>query len=73
MFTGSMSLEHFAREHPLHYKRLVESGELQKYLVDAPSAPMKVGSKILGFTLIAFGILLLLLIINGFFGNAAPA
>jgi predicted CXXCH cytochrome family protein len=72
MFTGSMSLEHFAREHPLHYKRLVESGELAKYLVDAPSRPMTIGSKILGFTLIAFGILLLVLIINGFFGNVTP-
>ena len=36
MFTGTMTLEHFVRDHPLHYKRLVESGELQKYLVDAP-------------------------------------
>jgi hypothetical protein len=33
---------------------------------------MTIGSKILGFTLIAFGILLLVLIINGFFGNVTP-
>jgi len=69
MFTGAMTLEHFARDHPLHYKRLVESGELQKYLVDAPSKPMAIGSKILGFTLIAFGLLLLVLIANGFWGS----
>ncbi|MBK9605783.1 MAG: cytochrome c3 family protein [Betaproteobacteria bacterium] len=69
MFTGAMSLEHFARDHPLHYKRLVETGELQKYLVDAPSKPMAIGSKILGFVLIAFGLLLLGLIANGFWGS----
>jgi cytochrome b subunit of formate dehydrogenase len=71
MFTGSMSLDHFAREHPLHYKRLVESGELQKYLVDPPSKPMAIGSRILGFTLIAFGLMLLVLITIGFFGHGA--
>lgn len=69
MFTGAMTLEHFARDHTLHYKRLVESGELHKYLVDEPSKPMKLGSKILGFTLIAFGLTLLVLIANGFIGS----
>jgi cytochrome b subunit of formate dehydrogenase len=69
MFTGAMSLEHFAREHSLHYKRLVESGELHKYLVDEPSKPMKLGSRILGFTLIAFGLTLLVLIATGFIGS----
>ena len=69
MFTGTMSIEHFARDHPLHYKRLVETGELQKYLVDEPSKPMKLASKILGFTLIAFGLILLVLIATGFIGS----
>ena len=71
MFTGTMTLEHFARDHTLQYKRLVESGELQKYLVDAPSKPMELGSKILGFTLIAFGLILLVLIATGFAGTMA--
>jgi cytochrome b subunit of formate dehydrogenase len=69
MFTCTMTFEHFVRDHPLHYKRLLESGELQKYLVDEPSAPMKLGSKILGFTLIAFGLILLVLIGTGFVGS----
>ncbi len=69
MFTGTMTFEHFVRDHPLHYKRLVESGELQKYLVDAPSKPMQIGSKILGYTLIAFGLILLVLIGIGFAGS----
>jgi len=69
MFTGTMTLEHFARDHPLQYQRLVESGELAKHLVDAPSKPMAIGSKVLGFALIAFGLLLLVLIANGFWSS----
>ena len=68
IFTGSMPLESFTREHPAQYQRLTESGELQKYLVDAPSHPMTLGSKILGLTLIAIGLVLLILVVIGFFG-----
>ena len=66
MFTGSVPVDHFAREHTVQYRRLLESGELQKYLVDAPSKPMAVGARVLGFVLISFGLLLLVLIVNGF-------
>jgi len=45
----------------------VETGELDKYLVDAPSKPMTTGSKVLGFTLIAIGLALLTLVLVGFF------
>jgi cytochrome b subunit of formate dehydrogenase len=55
MFTGTQSLEEFRREHPAQYQRLVDAGELDKYLVDAPSRPMTLGSKILGLILIAAG------------------
>ena len=65
MFTGAVPLEEFRREHTLEYKRLVESGELSRYLVDAPSRPMTLGSKILGFCLIAVGLLLLVFVLNG--------
>jgi cytochrome b subunit of formate dehydrogenase len=66
MFTGVMPLEEFKREHLVEYNRLVESGDLSKYLVDAPSQPMTRASKFLGFTLMACGLLLLALVINGF-------
>jgi cytochrome b subunit of formate dehydrogenase len=69
MFTGTMSLEHFKREHPLQYERLRASGELEQHLVDAPSAPMTLASKVLGFTLIAFGLTLLTGVAIGFFGS----
>jgi cytochrome b subunit of formate dehydrogenase len=67
MFTGTQSLEEFRREHALQYQRLVDSGQLEKYLVDAPSRPMTHGSKILGITLITIGLVLLVLVTVGFF------
>lgn len=70
MFTGTQSLEEFRADHPAQYQRLVDSGELEKFLVDAPSQPMKRGSKILGLTLIAVGLTLLVLVINGFLTHA---
>ena len=39
--------------------------------VDAPSRSMTLGSKILGFTLIAIGLILLILIMIGFIGGLA--
>jgi len=69
MFTGTFTLEEFRREHALEYQRLVASGELEKYLVEAPSRPMTIGSKILGFTLMAVGFALLALVVNGFLGS----
>lgn len=68
MFTGVQSLEEFKHEHTAQYQRLVETGQLEKYLVDAPSAPFTLSSKILGLTLIAFGLALLAMIAIGFFG-----
>ena len=70
MFTGSMPLEEFKHAHKREYQRLVETGELDQYLVDAPSRPMALGAKILGFTLIAAGLALLTLVAIGFFGGA---
>lgn len=66
MFTGAMPLEEFRHEHTLEYQRLVETGELEKYLVEAPSAPMTLFSKILGATLIFIGLALLVLVLTGF-------
>ena len=69
MFTGTQSLREFRHDHPAHYQRMVDSGELEKYLVEAPSRPMTVGSKLLGLTLIAIGLTLLVFVAVGFFGS----
>ncbi|MFC1701904.1 cytochrome C [Pseudomonadota bacterium] len=68
MFTGRVPLEHYRHEHRREYDRLVASGELEKYLVDAPSEPMARGSSVLGATLIVIGLTLLTLVLLGFLG-----
>jgi len=70
MFTGALSLEEFQREHAQEYKRLVETGELERYRVPQPSRAMAIGSRILGFTLISIGLMLLILVLTGFIGHA---
>ncbi len=69
MFTGSMTLQEFKEERVLEYQRLVEEGTLEQYLVGAPSAKRTRYSKILGLFLIAVGIILLLLVLEGFLEN----
>jgi cytochrome b subunit of formate dehydrogenase len=66
MFTGSVPLEEFRREHTVEYNRLVESGELKNHLVEKPSHPLTLGSQVLGFTLMALGLIILVLILAGF-------
>jgi hypothetical protein len=68
MFTGVVPLEHYRHEHRREYDRLVASGELEKYLVDAPSEPMTRGSGVLGTVLIIIGLSLLTLVLLGFQG-----
>ncbi|OGA03903.1 MAG: cytochrome C [Betaproteobacteria bacterium RIFCSPLOWO2_02_64_14] len=71
MFTGSVPLEEFRREHTLEYNRLVESRQLEKHLVDAPSQQMALGSRVLGIALIAFGLILLVLVLAGVLGGSS--
>ena len=68
MFTGRVPLEHYRHEHRREYDRLVASGELDKYLVSAPTEPMSAGSKVLGTVLIIIGLSLLTLVLLGFLG-----
>ena len=69
IFTGSMPLEEFKREYAVEYTRLVETGELKQHLVDAPSRPLTLGSKVVGFSLVAVGLALLVMMAIGFSGN----
>ncbi|HEX8986352.1 MAG TPA: cytochrome b/b6 domain-containing protein [Rhodocyclaceae bacterium] len=71
MFTGTQSLREFRHDHPAQYQRLVDSGELKNYLVEAPSPAMTRNSKILGLALIAVGLTLLVLVGVGFFSGIA--
>ncbi len=67
MFIGTQSVEEFKNDHNVEYHRLLQSGELNQYLVDAPSAAKLTAAKWLGFTLIACGLTLLTLVGVGFF------
>jgi len=68
MFTGRVPLEIYKHEHRREYERLLASGELDKYLVDAPTGPQSQSASLLGATLISFGLFLLTLVITGFLG-----
>jgi len=68
MFTGRVPLEIYIHEHRREYDRLVESGEIDKYLVQAPPVPLTRAAKLLGAMLITFGVFLLTLVLLGFFG-----
>ncbi|MDD5029281.1 MAG: cytochrome C, partial [Rhodoferax sp.] len=67
MFIGTFSIDEFKHDHTVEYERLLASGELEKYLVDAPSAFKFRASKVLGFVLITIGLTLLTLVAIGFF------
>ena len=67
MFTGSWDLEEFKEERPEEYERLKASGELEKRLVKPPTKRVKTVSYVLGFTLLGIGLILLILVIIGFF------
>ena len=66
MFTGSWDLEEFKHERPLEYARLKESGELEKHLVKPPSRRANIVFHIIGFSLLATGLILLAMVIAGF-------
>jgi cytochrome c551/c552/cytochrome b subunit of formate dehydrogenase len=66
MFTGSVPLEEFAREHALEYQELVRTGQLEKHLVHPPSHAMTVGSRVLGIVLLTVGLTILALVLSGF-------
>lgn len=66
MFTGAVPLHVYRHEHGREYQRLLDAGELDKHLLEAPSKPATRASKILGGILITFGLGLLILVLLGF-------
>lgn len=63
IFSGSMPLEEFKLDRPDEYKKLVESGELEKYLVE-PYPPIVIKAiKTFGWTALTIGFSMVLWII----------
>jgi cytochrome b subunit of formate dehydrogenase len=69
IFTGSMPLDEFKREYAVEYARQAQSGELERHLLDAPSPPLTLGAKVLGFALVLVGLALLVMMAIGFGGH----
>ncbi|MEO5367188.1 MAG: cytochrome c3 family protein [Magnetococcus sp. WYHC-3] len=66
MFTGAMPIEEFIEERGVEYERLKASGELEKYLVNAPSRRLTHYSWWFGLVLILVSMVLLVFVIDGF-------
>lgn len=58
IFTGKLSLARFKIERPLEYQRLVESGELDSYLVDPPTRQERRTAYIWGTLFLSVGVAL---------------
>ncbi len=65
IFTGRIPLEEFKRERAREYQQLVESGELDKYIVGPPPHWLVLGARIVGFTFLAIGLILIGTILYG--------
>ncbi len=70
VFTGSMPVEELEHDRPDEYQALVEAGELEEALVEAPDEATKRAAKIVGFIALTLGLLLVALIVYTiFFGG----
>ncbi len=66
MFTGVWDLEELKEERPEEYERLKTTGELDKLIVKGPSKRWNIVSHILGFTLLGIGLILLIMVVDGY-------
>jgi cytochrome b subunit of formate dehydrogenase len=58
MFVGAMPLARFEEERPLEYRRLVERGELESYLVDPPTPRALRRARLFGLAAVLVGLAL---------------
>jgi hypothetical protein len=63
VFTGRMRLAELKHDKPRWYEELEASGELEERLEDPPSPAFTRGVRVFGFTALALGFTLVLLII----------
>jgi cytochrome b subunit of formate dehydrogenase len=68
IFTGVESEEEFAHKRPLEYQRLKAEGKLEAKLGVKPQSWFVNFSKIVGFTAITIGVVLLILTLTAYFG-----
>jgi cytochrome b subunit of formate dehydrogenase len=68
IFTGVESEEEFKHKRPLEYQRLAAEGKLEAKLGEKPQAWYVRFSKVVGFTAITIGVVLLILTLTAYFG-----
>lgn len=65
IFTGAIPVEEFKHDHRIEYERLVESGQLENYLVQRPSRRASMAASFITSVLIMAGLALLTLVLIG--------
>jgi len=70
IFTGSMPLHRFKEERPLEYERMVREGTLEQHFVPPPSPTRIRVAHVFGFTMMAIGIWLAVLIFRAIASGA---
>jgi len=63
IFIGSIPIAELKKDRPRLYQELLESGELEKHLVDPPSKRFLIAVKIFGLSALATGLIFIVLII----------
>jgi cytochrome b subunit of formate dehydrogenase len=66
IFTGVESEEEFKHKRPLEYERLVSSGKLEEKLGEKPPTWLLTGARVVGFTAIGIGVVLLILTLTAY-------
>jgi hypothetical protein len=69
IFTGVESEEEFKTKRPDEYQRVVAEGKLESRLAEQPPMWLVNFSKVVGFTAIFIGLLLLVLTLSAYFGS----
>jgi len=69
IFTGVESEEEFKQKRALEYERLKSAGKLEKRLGERPATWQVNFSKVIGFTAISIGLILLVLTLTAYFGE----
>ena len=67
IFTGAESEEEFATKRPKEYERAAREGKLEGRIAEAPATWQLNFSKVIGFTAIAIGLVLLVLTLSAYF------
>ncbi len=70
IFTGSMPLHRFKEERPLEYERMVKEGTLEQHFVPPPSKAQIQVAHVFGFTAVALGVWLAVLIFRAIASGA---